>query len=179
MRHARPKPYPAATRQTQARSLVAALAFLTCWAAPDASRAQSYDVSVTRTAGDFYKVLGKDIVLQTRRCDVPATAKTSIFKSDPDGLRLSFVDGAQECDVKAAYGPTMAHPGEFSVTVSHDADDWYEMVGAGTYVKTWGCDRPANAQPATLSLGVANAGRLEFTDGTRCVVEGVYDKLRI
>jgi hypothetical protein len=165
--------------QTKTRSAVVALALLICLAAPGISRAQSYDVSVTRTADDFYKVVGKDIVIQTRRCDVPATAKSSVFKSDPDGLKLWFVDGAQDCDVKAAYGPTMANPGEFTVTVSHDADDWYEVFGAGTYIKTWGCDQAAAGQQATLSLGVANAGRLVFTDGASCRVEGVYDKLRI
>ena len=154
------------------------LALSICLWAPVAAHAQSYDLSVTRTSDDFYKVLGKDIVIQTRRCDVPATARNSVFKSDADGLKLQFIDAAQNCDVKAAYGPTMANPGEFAVTVSHDAQNWYEVAGEGTYIRTEGCGQSAAAQPAALSLGAANAGRLVFPDGTSCVVEGLYDKLR-
>jgi len=172
--------------QTETRSFasgLAMLAFLICAVAPAAVRAQSYDLSVTRTAGDFYKVVGKDIVIQTRRCDVVATAKHSVFTSDAQGSKLLFADagdrGGQDCDVKAAYGPTMANPGQFTVTVNHDADDWYEVFGASTYIKTSSCAQPAGGQQATLSLGAANAGRLVFGDGTSCLVEGVYDKLRI
>jgi hypothetical protein len=167
------------TRPISAVSVV--LAALSCLAAPAVSRAQSYDVSVTRTAGDFYKVVGKDIVIQTRRCDVPATARSSVFKADDAMPKLVFVDGgAHDCDVKAAYGPTMANPGSFAVTVRHDADDWYEVSGAGTYIRTSSCgEAAASRQPATLSLGAANAGRLVFGDGTSCTVEGLYDKLPI
>ncbi len=161
------------------RSVVAALALLACVVAPGAIRAQSYDLSVTRTAGDFYKVIGKDIVIQTRRCDVVATARNSVFTSDAHGTKLLFVDAGQDCDVKAAYGPTMAHPGQFTVTVNHDADDWYEVSGESIYIKTSRCEQATGNQAATLSLGAANAGRLVFSDGTSCPVEGVYDKLRI
>ena len=164
----------------QTRSAAFVLAFLTGLALAGAARAQSYDLSVTRTAGDFYKVIGKDIVIQTRRCDAPATARNSVFKADDQGSKLVFVDGAPDCDVKAAYGPTMANPGEFAVTVHHDADDWYEVSGTRTYISTSSCDQPAaGQQQATLSLGPANAGRLVFGDGSSCRVEGVYDKLRI
>ena len=166
----------------ETRSFIALLAvFLFSAFVPGVARAQSYDLSVTRTAGDFYKVVGKDIVIQTRRCDVVATAKSSVFTSDAQGSKLLFVEGGQDCDVKAAYGPTMAHPGQFTVTVNHDADDWYEVFGASasTYVRTSSCAQAAGGQQATLSLGAANAGRLEFGDGTSCQVEGVYDKLRI
>jgi len=164
----------------ETRSFVAALAaFLACAMAPGAVRAQSYDLSVTRTAGDFYKVLGKDIVIQTRRCEVVATAKNSVFTSDDRGAKLVFADAGQDCDVKAAYGPRMANPGQFAVTVNHDADDWYEVFGASTYIKTSSCPQAAEGQQATLSLGAANAGQLVFGDGTSCQVEGVYDKLRI
>ena len=168
--------------QTETRSfaaVVAVLAFLICAVAPGAVRAQSYDLSVTRTAGDFYKVVGKDIVIQTRRCDVVATARNSVFTSDAHGSKLLFVEAGQDCDVKAAYGPRMANPGQFTVTVNHDADDWYEVFGAGTYIKTSSCAQPTGGQQATLSLGAANAGELVFGDGTSCLVEGVYDKLRI
>ncbi len=165
--------------QVETRSFASVLALLICAVAPGAVRAQSYDVSVTRTAGDFYKVVGKDIVIQTRRCDVVATAKHSVFTSDAQGSKLLFGDAGQDCDVKAAYGPTMANPGQFTVTVNHDADDWYEVFGASTYIKTSSCAQPAGGQQATLSLGAANAGRLVFGDGTSCLVEGVYDKLRI
>jgi len=147
--------------------------------AAQSARAQSYDLSVTRTAGDFYKVVGKDIVIQTRHCDVVATARNSVFTSDAQVSKLVFVGAGQDCDVKAAYGPTMANPGEFSVTVNHDADDWYEVFGASTYIRTSSCAQAAGGQQATLSLGAANAGRLVFGDGTSCQVEGVYDKLRI
>lgn len=164
--------------QAETRSFSTVLAFLICAMAPAAAQAQSYDLSVTRTADDFYKVVGKDIVIQTRRCDVVATAKNSVF--DAQGSKLLFVDGGRDCDVKAAYGPTMANPGQFSVTVKHEADDWYEVFGASTtYLKTSSCAQPAGGQQATLSLGAANSGRLEFGDGTSCQVEGVYDKLRI
>ena len=163
----------------ETRSISALLALLICAIAPGAARAQSYDLSVTRTAGDFYKVVGKDIVIQTRRCDVVATAKYSVFTSDAHGSKLQFADGGRDCDVKAAYGPTMSNPGQFTVTVSHDADDWYEVSGASIYIKTSRCPQPAGGQQATLSLGATNAGQLVFGDGTSCQVEGVYDKLRI
>jgi hypothetical protein len=166
-------------RQIYKGNFVAVLALLLSAVAPGAVRAQSYDLSVTRTAGDFYKVLGKDIVIQTRHCDVVATARNSVFTSDDRGSKLLFAGVGQDCDVKAAYGPTMANPGQFTVTVNHDADDWYEVFGASTYIKTSSCAHLVEGQQAILSLGAANAGRLEFGDGTSCLVEGVYDKLRI
>jgi len=165
--------------QANLRSAAAALALLGSMLAPVAAQAQTYDLSVTRTAGDFYKVVGKDIVIQTNRCDVVAIARNSVFRSDAQGSKLLFAEAGQDCDVKAAYGPTMAHPGQFAVTVNHDADDWYEVFGAGTYIKTASCEHQAGGLQATLSLGPANAGRLVFSDGSSCQVEGVYDKLRI
>lgn len=144
-----------------------------------AAAAQTYEVSVTRKGNNVYKVDGKNIIIQTRYCYVYAYSEGSILKSNGYGGNLIFIDSKETCEVKAVYGGTSPNPGKYSVTVSRQDGDWYEISGTSTFIKTSMCLSLALGEEAFLSMGPGGTGRLVFNDGNSCIVEGMYSKLRL
>ena len=65
------------------------------------------------------------------------------------------------------------------VTVSHADDDWYEIFGTSSYIKTSSCLSLALGEEAYLTIANSGFGRLRFKDGNDCMVEAVYTKLRL
>ncbi len=143
-----------------------------------AVHAENYQMSVTRKGSNVYKVDGKDIIVQTRYCYVYAYSEESIFKSSGYGGELIFIDSKDKCDVKAVYGPSKNGPGKYAVTVSHESDDWYEIYGSSTFIKTSSCLSLALGEDAKLELIGSGYGQLHFKDGMSCMVEGLYSKMR-
>jgi hypothetical protein len=141
--------------------------------------AETYELSVTRKGGNTYKVDGKNIIIQTRYCYVYAYSENSILKSNGYGGDLIFIDSKDKCDVKAVFGTADQKEGKYEVTVTREADDWYEVFGTSTYIKTSACLSLALGEDAVLSLTGGNFGNLIFKDGTNCMVEGLYSKLRL
>jgi hypothetical protein len=141
--------------------------------------AGTYELAVTRKGSNVYRVVGKDIIVQTRYCYVYAYSEDAILKSDGRGGTLIFVDSRDSCDVKAVYGRTTTKPGRYSVTVSREGDDWYELFGTSMYIRTESCLNLALGTEAFLSLTEGGSGRLIFDDGANCQVEGIYSKLKL
>lgn len=141
--------------------------------------AENYEVSLTRKGGNVYKIDGKDIIIQTRYCYVYAYSEEAIFKASGYGGELIFFDSKDKCDVKAVFGLSKQKPGKYVVTVSREDDDWYEVLGTDSYIKTSTCLSLALGEEAYLTISASGFGQLRFEDGDDCMVEGVYTKLRL
>lgn len=160
------------------RNLLATLAALmTLQAGP--VLAENYEVSLTRKGSNVYKIDGKDIIIQTRYCYVYAYSEEAIFKASGYGGELIFFDSKDKCDVKAVFGLSKQKPGKYVVTVSREDDDWYEVLGTDSYIKTSTCLSLALGEEAYLTMSASGFGQLRFEDGDDCMVEGVYTKLRL
>ena len=81
--------------------------------------------------------------------------------------------------MKAVFGVSKQKPGKFVVTVSHEDDDWYEVLGTNSYIKTSSCLSLALGEEAYLTSAPSGFGRLRFKNGDDCMVEAVYTKLRL
>ena len=160
------------------KTLLAALAaMMSLLAAP--AQAENYEVNLTRKGSNVYKIDGKDIIIQTRYCYVYAYSEEAIFKSSGYGGEVIFFDSKDKCDVKAVFGVSKQKPGKFVVTVSREDDDWYEVFGTSSYIKTSSCLSLALGEEAYLTISPSGFGRLRFDDGDDCMVEAVYTKLRL
>jgi len=160
------------------KSLLATLATLmSLQAAP--ALAENYEVNLTRKGSNVYKIDGKDIFIQTRYCYVYAYSEEAILKTSGYGGEVIFIDSKDKCDVKAVFGLSKQEPGKYVVTVSHEDDDWYEVFGTNSYIKTSSCLSLALGEEAYLTISPSGFGRLRFEDGDDCMVEGVYTKLRL
>ncbi len=143
------------------------------------SLAGTYEVNVTRRGSNVYRVDGKSIMIQTRYCYVYAYAEEAILKSSGYGGELIFIGSRDKCDIKAIYRKSDPKPGKYSVRVTHESDDWYEVQGSNTYLQTSMCLSLALGQEATLTLNAGGYGRLVFEDGQSCMVEAVHSKIRL
>lgn len=160
------------------KTLLAALAaMMSLQAAP--ALAENYEVNLTRKGSNVYKIDGKDIIIQTRYCYVYAYSEEAIFKSSGYGGEVIFIDSKDKCDVKAVFGLSKQKPGKYVVTVSREDDDWYEVFGTSSYIKTSSCLSLALGEEAYLTISPSGFGRLRFDDGNDCMVEAVYTKLRL
>ncbi|WP_377806834.1 hypothetical protein [Acidovorax facilis] len=160
------------------KSLLATLATLmSLLAAP--ALADNYEVNLTRKGSNVYKIDGKDIFIQTRYCYVYAYSEEAILKTSGYGGEVIFFDSKDKCDVKAVFGLSKQEPGKYVVTVSHEDDDWYEVFGTNSYIKTSSCLSLALGEEAYLTISPSGFGQLRFEDGDDCMVEAVYTKLRL
>ena len=141
--------------------------------------AENYEVNLTRKGSNVYKIDGKDIIIQTRYCYVYAYSEEAIFKASGYGGEVIFFDSKDKCDVKAVFGVSKQKPGTYAVTVSREDDDWYEVFGTSSYIKTSSCLSLALGEEASLTIANSGFGRLRFKDGNDCMVEAVYTKLRL
>ena len=141
--------------------------------------AENYEVSLTRKGSNVYKIDGKDIIIQTRYCYVYAYSEEAIIKTSGYGGEVIFFDSKDKCDVKAVFGLSKEKPGKYVVTVSREDDDWYEVLGTNSYIKTSTCLSLALGEEAYLTISASGFGQLRFEDGDDCMVEGVYTKLRL
>jgi hypothetical protein len=142
--------------------------------------AGDYDLSVTRKGSNLYKVDGKDIYIHTRYCYEYVYYEDSLLRMSGTTGKIVFIDEGSSCDVKAVYGDSGTAPGKYKVSVSREDDDWYEVFGTDTYIKTSACLSLALGDDAILNLSGPGYGSLYFIDDDEdCMVEGVYSKLRL
>ena len=160
------------------KSLLATLATLmSLQAAP--ALAENYEVNLTRKGSNVYKIDGKDIIIQTRYCYVYAYSEEAILKTSGYGGEVIFFESKEKCDVKAVFGVSKQKPGKYVVTVSREDDDWFEVFGTSSYIKTSSCLSLALGEEAYRTIANSGFGRLRFKDGNDCMVEAVYTKLRL
>ena len=160
------------------KTLLAAIAaMMSLLVAP--AQAENYEVNLTRKGSNVYKIDGKDIMIQTRYCYVYAYSEEAIFKTSGYGGEVIFFDSKDKCDVKAVFGVSKQKPGKYVLTVSREEDDWFEIFGTSSYIKTSSCLSLALGEEAYLTIANSGFGRLRFKDGNDCMVEAVYTKLRL
>ena len=160
------------------KTLLAALAAMMSLQAVPAL-AENYEVNLTRKGSNVYKIDGKDIIIQTRYCYVYAYSEEAIFKTSGYSGEVIFFDSKDKCDVKAVFGVSKQKPGKYVVTVSREEDDWFEVFGTSSYIKTSSCLSLALGEEAYLTIANSGFGRLRFKDGNDCMVEGVYIRMRL
>ena len=142
--------------------------------------AGDYDLSVTRKGSNLYKVDGKDVYIHTRYCYEYVYSEDSLLRMSGTSGEIVFIDQGESCDVKAVYGDSGASPGKYKVSVSRADDDWYEVFGTDTFIKTSACLSLSLGEEAILNLSGPGYGSLYFIDDDEdCMVEGVYSKLRL
>lgn len=160
------------------KTLLAAIAaMMSLLVAP--AQAENYEVNLTRKGSNVYKIDGKDIIIQTRYCYVYAYSEEAIFKTSGYGGEVIFFDSKDKCDVKAVFGVSKQKPGKYVLTVSREEDDWFEIFGTSSYIKTSSCLSLALGEEAYLTIANSGFGRLRFKDGNDCIVEGVYTRMRL
>lgn len=143
------------------------------------SYAGTYEVNVTRKGSNIYRVDGKSIFLQTRNCHVHAHSEEALIRSSGSSGEIIFIDSRDKCNVKAIYGKANITSGKYTVQVTHESDDWFEIQGTNSYLQTSMCLSLALGQEAFLTLNVGGYGRLIFEDGQSCDVESVFTKMRL
>lgn len=142
--------------------------------------AGDYDLSVTRKGSNLYKVDGKDVYIHTRYCYEYVYSEDSLLRMSGTSGEIVFIDQGESCDVEAVYGDSGASPGRYKVSVSREDDDWYEVFGTDTFIKTSACLSLSLGEEAILNLSGPGYGSLYFiNDDEDCMVEGVYSKLRL
>lgn len=141
--------------------------------------AGNYEVSVTRKDSNVYTVSASDIIIITRYCYEYAYSESAILKSSGYGGKLIFLDKGTSCDVKTVYGKEEIPAGNYTVQVSRDNDNWYEIFGKDKFIQTSMCLSLALGEEATLKLNSYGGGKLIFDSGTSCMVEGVYSQMKL
>lgn len=140
--------------------------------------ANDYRVNVTKEDGDMYKVAGEDVVINTRYCYEYVYSEDSLLKMRGYSSELIFIDSDSRCDVKAVYESVAQTAGNYSVSVSQEDDNWYEIWGQNLYIRTSFCLSLALGEDAVLSLQSGGFGTL-YIRREECPVEGVYSKMRM
>jgi hypothetical protein len=90
---------------------------------------------------------------------------------------IAFLDGSGSCDVEGVYGGSRLDEGAYSVMVSRESNNWYEVAGIESYVQTSLCLELALMDDATLQMNSYGTGILYFSNGDDCKVEKVYGLL--
>lgn len=145
---------------------------------PSLSIAENYELSVTRKGSNLYKVDGKKILIHTRYCYEYVYSESSFLKMSGYSGEIIFTDSGGKCDVKAVYGPSDQKAGKYAVTITREDDNWYEVWGQAVYIKTSACLSLALGEEAVVSLSAGGYGTLYVGDD-KCMIEGVYSKLRL
>lgn len=139
----------------------------------------NYRISVTREDSNLYRVLGKDLYIETRYCYEYVYGENSLLKMSGRIGEIVFLDAGEKCDVAGVYGKSEVKAGTYSVTVSHSADGWYEIAQTGGRIRSNLCLSLSLSDRATLRMRENGFGRLYFSNERECSVEGVYDRLTL
>ena len=106
----------------------AALALLLAHAA----LAGTYEIKVTRKDSNLYKVDGKNVIIKTKYCYEYVYSADAILRMSGRSGKLIFLDQDNSCDVEAVYEQVTLDDGRYSITVTHEDDNWYRIDGADT-----------------------------------------------
>lgn len=160
------------------RLIFIALSVLCIIIVPVFSCAENYQVTVTRKDSNVYKVTGADIFIITRYCYEYVYSEDSILKIDGGEGKIIFIDKGSSCDVKGVYEKTTQAIGTYLVTVSREADNWYEISWSDLYVKTTLCLDLSLGSESILKINVFGSGTIIFDDNNTCDIEGIYSRIR-
>ena len=144
-----------------------------------AQQAKTFEAAVTRKGNNVYHIDGKDLVVVTLGCNIQAYAENVLLTSNGTGGDITFLYSKDKCEVRGVYGPIPPKQGRFGVTVSLKADNWFEIFGSNTFLKTRACRTLVLAEESSLLIPPTGLGQLRFKDGTTCTVEAMYGKRKL
>ena len=154
-------------------------ATLTVLLAAPAASAELHGIQVTREEAGFYGVAGQEVQIRTRRCHEHACRDDVVLRTRSLGLsELVFLKSGTTCDVEGLYRRAYLRTGRHDLTVSREAEDWYEADGLDLFLQTRACDDRSDRQSAMLWLDAPTAGRLHLGDGD-CRVDALYEPGRL
>jgi hypothetical protein len=151
---------------------------VTCSLLASSAYAEMYQLNVTRKSKNIYSVTGKDTIVQTKYCYEYAYSEDAVLNTNGYPA-LIFTNNGQKCDVKGLYSLSNPKAGTYKVSVSQEEDDWYEIMGSDTFIRTTICLELALGSSSILKVDSNGYGKLIFDRGNSCSVEGLYTKMRL
>lgn len=112
-------------------------------------------------------------------CSIQAYAEDTLLRSNGAGGEIIFSYSKDKCEVRGVYGPIPSTPGRYRVTISQKGDNWFEVFGTNTFLKTRECRVMVLGEEAWLQFAGSGAGRLDFRNDDQCAVEAVYGKKKL
>ena len=163
-----------------ARSSASAPVFALLWLLiGSAVLADTYRAPVTRKGNNLYHIEGKDLMVVTVGCTLQAYSEDVLLEIAGAGGVMTFLYNKDKCDMKGIYAPLPSASGRYGVTVTQKAENWYEIFGANTYLKTRDCKTMVLAEEASLLLPATGLGQIVFKDGRQCTAEAIYGRKRL
>ncbi|MBD3350440.1 MAG: hypothetical protein GF364_03035, partial [Candidatus Lokiarchaeota archaeon] len=135
--------------------------------------ADNYRLIVTRKGSNIYKVMNKDIYIETKYCYQYVYFADALLKMNGYTGEIIFIDQNSKCYVKSVYGSMLIEPGIYNISVTLINDNWYQVVGTDVFVRTNMCLNLALDEEAILKIYADGTGILYVADD-ECTVEGVY-----
>ncbi len=155
------------------------LVSITLGAFATVAAAANYELLVSRTAKNFYLVVGEDLIIQTSLCLELAFSEEATLRTSNGYGQLIFRQGGQKCDVKSVLGRVDQKPGKYAVTANREEDNWFSINSDSAYIQTAHCYEYKYFESAFLSLRTPQSGRLVFESGGSCQVDGIFGRMKL
>lgn len=139
---------------------------------------EEYRVSVSRKSSNTYRVIGKDILIHTKYCYEYVYLEDALLTMNGYTGSIVFLESGGKCDVEGVYAHLNLDPGTYSITLSHEDDDWYSILEADIFIATSGCYEYVYFEDAVLQVSNSSAIMLYVGDN-QYVVESVYERLKL
>jgi hypothetical protein len=143
------------------------------------AQGSDYQVNVTRKSSQLYKITSKDIYINTRACFEFVYYEDAVLRMSGRTGTIVFLDAGAKCDVKSVYGKTSITPGNYTVRLTSEADDWYSVAGSDLMIRTMLCYKSWFGEEVTLKIGSGGAAILVDEDGDTYSVDGIYVTLSL
>jgi hypothetical protein len=140
--------------------------------------AKTYEVTVTRKDSNWYSVDRKDVAIKTKYCYEYAYSELAFLNTGGYKDELTFSKSGKSCSVDAIYGEVKYRSGNYAIKVTRQDDNWYEISGTQTFIKTNYCLSLALMKDAILSIGTFGSGTL-LVDNYKCAIDGFYSEIRL
>lgn len=146
-----------------------------------AAAAEPYEFAVTREGRNFYRVDGRNLLIQTRLCAVMARSDRAALRVGGPAAgtagELVFLASKDVCGANGIYGSAELAPGNYPLAINREGEDWYQVGATNTFIRTTGCITGAKNKQVSLLVSPGGGGRLVFHEGRSCVLEGLYSRL--
>ncbi|MCK5681452.1 hypothetical protein KAI46_11650 [bacterium] len=134
-------------------------------------------VNVVRQGGNLYWAETEQMYIQTEYCFEDSDTAAAVLRMDGDSGEITFTASGHKCAVKMIYGQTQLKAGKYSIKVSREDDNWYEIVAKKMALNTNGCLSLVENMQATLQINADGTGILSLPKADEeCLVDGVYSQ---
>ena len=160
------------------RSIIVALTTLIGWSGCAIGQDKQYNLRVKRAGSNVYESRG--VLIHTKYCYKYTYGEDALLGWNGRNGWIIFTDSDQRCQVSRVLVAGTQLPGRYSITVSREEDDLYEIVGMNVFLKTSMCLDLGLMQQAILDWrGIG--GQITFlpsvgisTTASSCTIEGLW-----